>query len=112
MIFQTDGASGFWFYTGSAWVSVLANNNGKTTIGNTGTTAGTNFIGAKGAVDVVTISNNTKVFRATSIGRFGVGISSPTAVLYLKVGTTTASSAPLKFTTGSNFTTLENGVVE
>ena len=112
LIFQTDGASGFWFYTGSAWIPVLANNNGWTTTGNTGTTAGTNFIGTTDAVDVVTKSNNTEVFRATSTGRLGVGISSPTGVLHLKAGTTAASSAPLKFTSGSNLTTLENGAVE
>ncbi len=112
MIFQTDGASGFWFYTGSAWIPALANNNGWTTTGNSGTTAGTNFIGTTDATDVVIKSNNTEIYRATSTGRLGIGTTSPTAILHIKAGTTAASSAPLKFTAGSNLTTPENGAVE
>ncbi len=49
--------------------------------GNTGLTAGTNFIGTTDAVDVVTKSNNTEVMRATSSGKVGIGTSSPTEVL-------------------------------
>ena len=45
-------------------------------------------------------------------GSFGIGVSSPTAYLHLKAGTATASTAPLKFTSGTNLTTIENGAVE
>lgn len=41
----------------------------------------------------------------------GIGIS-PTAVLTLKAGTATASTAPLKFTSGTLNTTAEAGAVE
>lgn len=44
--------------------------------------------------------------------RVGIGQSSPTAVLHLKAGTATANTAPLKFTTGTNLTTAEAGVME
>ncbi len=47
----------------------------------------------------------------TNGGLLGVGIS-PTAILHLKAGTATASTAPLKFTSGTNLTTAEAGAME
>jgi hypothetical protein len=58
--------------------------------------------GAATATTAVTIDNAQRV---------GVGVT-PTAVLMLKAGTATASTAPLKFTSGTNLTTAEAGVVE
>jgi len=58
--------------------------------------------GAATATTAVTIDNAQRV---------GVGVT-PTAVLMLKAGTATASTAPLKFTAGTNLTTAEAGVVE
>jgi len=45
-------------------------------------------------------------------GKEGIGVTSPTAVLHLKAGTATASTAPLKFTAGVNLTTPESGAME
>jgi hypothetical protein len=45
-------------------------------------------------------------------GNVGVGTTSPTAVLHLKAGTATASTAPLKFTSGTLLTTPEVGAIE
>ena len=45
-------------------------------------------------------------------GRQSIGTSSATALLHLGAGASNANSAPLKFTTGSNLTTPENGAVE
>jgi hypothetical protein len=42
----------------------------------------------------------------------GMGVASPTAVLHLKAGTATASTAPLKFSSGTNLTTAEAGSCE
>ena len=47
-----------------------------------------------------------------SAGNVGIGITSPTAVLHLKAGTATASTAPLKFTSGVNLTTPVSGNME
>ena len=44
--------------------------------------------------------------------RLGIGVASPTAMLHLKAGTATASTAPLKFNSGTNLTTAEAGAVE
>ncbi|HBB49602.1 TPA: hypothetical protein DEQ22_01620 [Candidatus Nomurabacteria bacterium] len=45
-------------------------------------------------------------------GNVGIGTTGPTAVLHLKAGTTAASTAPLKFTSGSLLTIAEAGAVE
>lgn len=45
-------------------------------------------------------------------GQLGLGVTSPTAVLHLKAGTTSANTGPLKFSSGSNMTTPEAGVME
>lgn len=45
-------------------------------------------------------------------GNTGIGVTSPTAVLHLAAGTATAGTAPLKLTSGTNLTTVENGAIE
>jgi len=45
-------------------------------------------------------------------GNVRIGTTSPTAVLHLKAGTATASTAPLKFTSGTLLGTPEAGAVE
>ncbi len=61
--------------------STAAANSNWTQTGNSGLTAGNNFIGTTDAVDVVTKSNNTEVMRATSSGKVGIGVTSPAEVL-------------------------------
>lgn len=45
-------------------------------------------------------------------GNVGAGTTSPTAIVHIKAGTTTASTAPLKFSSGSLMTAPEAGAVE
>lgn len=45
-------------------------------------------------------------------GNVGIGTTSPTAVLHLKAGTSTASTAPLKLTSGTLLETAEVGAIE
>jgi hypothetical protein len=54
----------------------------------------------------------TERLRITSQGNVGIGETTPTAYLHLKAGTATASTAPLKFTSGTLNTTAEAGTVE
>lgn len=58
------------------------------------------------------LGNPTERMRIDMDGRVGVGTTFPTAVLHLKAGTATASTAPLKFTSGVLNTTAEAGAVE
>ena len=55
---------------------------------------------------------NVALMRIMANGNVGIGQSTPTAVLHLKAGTATASTAPLKFTSGTNLTTPEAGAME
>jgi hypothetical protein len=52
------------------------------------------------------------IFKVLRSGNVGIGQTTPTAVLHLKAGTATASTAPLKFTSGTNLTTAESGAME
>jgi len=47
-----------------------------------------------------------------SSGNVGIGVINPTARLHLAAGTTAAGTAPLKFTSGTDLTTPEAGVIE
>ncbi len=80
--------------------------------GNTGTIAGTNFVGTTDAKDLVLKTNNTERMRVLSGGNVGIGVTSPTAYLQIKAGTTAAGTAPLKLTDGPLMTTVEPGCIE
>lgn len=47
-----------------------------------------------------------------STGEIGIGTTTPLAFMHIKAGTATASTAPLKFTSGTNMTAAEAGAVE
>ena len=88
-------------------------------IGGTGTTSTlihktTSGVGATGADHIFQVGNNgaTEAMRILNNGNLGVGTASPTAVLHLKAGTSTANTAPLKLTSGILLTTAETGAVE
>lgn len=80
--------------------------------GNTGTTAGTNFIGTTDAKDLVLKTNNTEKLRVLSGGNVGIGVTVPTAYLQIKAGTTAPGTAPLKLTDGPLMTAVEPGAIE
>lgn len=57
-------------------------------------------------------STLTEKMRVTGGGNVGIGQSNPAAVLHIKAGTTSASTAPIKLTSGSLMTTPEAGAIE
>lgn len=78
------------------------------TVTNTNATSGTNiaaYLSASGA----TTANYGLIVNA---GTVGINTTTPTALLHIAAGTATASTAPLKFTTGTNTTTAEIGAME
>jgi len=83
---------------------------GATTVTTTGTQL--NFLSSASGTTGGLTSN--LVFSASPVlsGAVGIGVASPTAALQLPAGTATASSAPLKLTSGTNMTTPEVGAIE
>lgn len=66
MVFQTDGTSGYYYYTGSAWTPLFSASTGWSLTGNIGTTAGTHFVGTTDAQDLVFKTNGTERMRLAS----------------------------------------------
>jgi hypothetical protein len=70
-------------------------------------------VGMRSNHDLLLAANNTVYAVLSTSGRMFVGGSTtPTAVLHLAAGTTAASTAPLKFTSGNLLTAAEAGAVE
>jgi hypothetical protein len=59
-----------------------------------------------------TSASFNEVLSVLGSGKVGIGTTAPTAVLHLKAGTATASTAPLKFTSGVSLTNAEAGAME
>jgi hypothetical protein len=57
-------------------------------------------------------TSGSNIYYATSGGNVGLNVSSPTAALHLRAGTSAVGGAPLKFSTGSLLTTPEAGAIE
>ena len=77
---------GFYFWNGTQWVRLQTSSSTSadwSTTGNTGTTAGTNYIGTTDPIDFVTKTNNIERLRVTSSGSVGVGIAAPSQKLHL-----------------------------
>jgi hypothetical protein len=73
------------------------------------TAIGNSAIGTKSNQVVL---GNTSVVETLLNGKVGIGLTGPTAVLHLKAGSATATTAPLKFSSGPLMTTAEAGAVE
>ncbi len=91
----------------------------------TGVSGGQSVIGGTASGDSLTLVSTTNAtkgkiyFGASQLSaydgvnnRLGIGQATPTARLHLAAGTATASTGPLKFTSGTNLTTPEAGTME
>ncbi len=58
------------------------------------------------------VNTEAERIRISNTGSVGIGLTNPSAILHLTSGTSSANTAPLKFTAGSNLSTPENGAVE
>jgi len=76
-----------------AWSKLLTSTSGWQTTGNSGTNAGTNFIGTTDAVDFVTRTTNVERMRVTSAGNVGIGIAAPTQKLDVQGGNARINNA-------------------
>lgn len=120
----TSGAGFNYSYLGSSYY------DGTNWITNPGTQFGSNYVAqivqdiqgikfmTQGNTGNTTRTDSAATFatyermRMDLTGRMGLGVTTITAVLHLKAGTATAGTAPLKFTSGTNLTTAEAGVME
>jgi uncharacterized protein (TIGR02145 family) len=88
-----DVTPGFYCWNGTAWLRLYIKNENaglawKLT-GNTGTTAGTNFVGTTDARDLSFKTNAAVRMRVTAAGNVGIGTAAPTASAALDVNSTT-----------------------
>lgn len=101
----------------SANSGTITNNRGAILFG---LNLGTNNTGlhlTTGNQNTANPSGNYGIYDATGYqsyyaGNVGIGVTSPTAYLHIKAGTTSANTAPIKFNTGSIMATPELGAFE
>ncbi len=66
-------APGYYYWNGTAWIAITTSTTSWLLTGNTGTSAGTNFIGTTDAVDFVTKTSGVERMRVGSLGNVGIG---------------------------------------
>ncbi|HRN94196.1 MAG TPA: tail fiber domain-containing protein [Chitinophagales bacterium] len=82
---NTPTTNDFLLWNGTNWTPTDVSNLFWKTLGNTGTNASNNFVGTTDAVDLVFRTQNTERARITTTGNVGIGISTPTTQLQIKV---------------------------
>lgn len=81
LVYQTNGATGFWYYNGSAWTTFSS--TGWSLTGDAGTNPTTNFLGTTDNQDFVIATNNTERVRVQADGDIGIGQTNPTTKLHI-----------------------------
>ena len=100
LIYQTDNTPGFYYYDGAAWTRVGSGGTGWDILGNTGTTAGTNFVGTTDGIGLAFKTNNNEWMRLQTTGELTIGATTSTGS---KLDVHQTSGVAGRFTTyGSN----------
>ena len=89
-------------------IAQILSSGGWSTLGNSGTTAGTNFIGTTDAVDLVFKTNSAEGMRITSAGNVGIGTSSPNTLLDVNGGLAVRPSSSVSLTADNQAVTVGN----
>jgi hypothetical protein len=91
MIYSSDGdgtnGAGFYYYKNPNWLPLMDNKKAWSLFGNSGTTAGTNFIGTTDNQNLIFKSNNTERMRITPSGEVIVGGTAPVLPYDLLIST-------------------------
>lgn len=119
IVLKTGGGAAYYISSdaGRNWTTLWA---GNTTITSTPVRLGVAYFSGSFEIDnwevYSTFGSNSLYGDKGNIvevgSKVGLGVPTPLAVLHLKAGTATANTSPLKFTTGTNLTTAEAGVME
>lgn len=94
----SDVTPGYYYWNGTTWIRFLntvGSSNDWAITGNSGTTAGTNFIGTTDAVDWVVKTNNTERARFKSTGNVGIGTTTPSNKVHIYEATNNANRSVL-----------------
>lgn len=113
------GAGALALVTGNSNIAIGTNSGDNITSGTNNIVIGTN-IDAQSATNngqlsiqnIIFGTGNTATGTSISSGNIGIAVVAPSARLHLAAGTATASTAPLKLTSGTNLTTPEAGAIE
>ncbi|MDK2771946.1 MAG: tail fiber domain-containing protein [Flavobacterium sp.] len=81
LVYQTNGASGFWYYNGTTWTTF--GSTGWSLTGDAGTNPTTNFLGTTDNQDFVIATNNNERVRVQADGDVGIGQTNPTTKLHI-----------------------------
>lgn len=73
LVYQTDGAQGFYYYDGAAWVMVQNGGAGWSLTGNAGTNPATNLLGTTDAQPLLIGTSGTERMRIASNGNVAIG---------------------------------------
>jgi hypothetical protein len=77
LVYQTDAPAGFWYYDGAIWRQLTT--GGWLLTGNTGTNAGTNFVGTTDAQALTFRTDNVERMRILANGQVVVNNTTPFA---------------------------------
>jgi hypothetical protein len=95
--------------TGGNFVFGIGNSTGETPFS---TSPYASFFVSRSDTDIAFGTNDLIRFTLKNTGRIGIALTTPTARLHIAAGTATASTAPLKFTSGTNLTSPLGGEME
>lgn len=91
LVYQTDGAQGFYYYDGAVWSMLQSGGAGWGLIGNTGTSPATDFLGTADNQPLVLRTNNAEAMRITAGGDVGIGTAAPLHGLHVIRNTANAT---------------------
>jgi hypothetical protein len=82
LIYQNDGVSGFWYFNGTVWTTF--SDTSWLTLGNSGTSPATNYLGTSDSKELIVKTNNTEALRVNTNSNVGIGTTlSPTTKLFI-----------------------------
>lgn len=106
LVYQTDGAQGYYYYDGAAWQMLQSGGAGWGLLGNAGTNPATNFIGTTDAQGFAIRTNNTERVSVAQNGKVGIGITSPNWQLDVLDNSTATGQMAIRNLNGTGWSSL------